>query len=161
MNLKSNFILIIGCSLLTGVVSCESHEQKADEAFEMVKEEKKLTKDTLLTIQDITVEEKKTDVVKEKEKEHLTEWDKFKSETEKKILLNEDLIKEIKGKSNANAKLLKTMVSLEKDNNDLRKNMDQYKEEVKVMWENFKTKMNHDVNEIHIELKDIKLNNVK
>ena len=53
------------------------------------------------------------------------------------------------------------MVSLEKDNNDLRKNMDQYKEEVKVMWENFKTKMNHDVNEIHIELKDIKLNNVK
>ena len=159
MNLKSNFILIIGCSLLTGVVSCESHEQKADEAFEMVKEEKKLTKDTLLTIQDITVEEKKTDVVKEKE--HLTEWDKFKSETEKKILLNEDLIKEIKGKSNANAKLLKTMVSLEKDNNDLRKNMDQYKEEVKVMWENFKTKMNHDVNEIHIELKDIKLNNVK
>lgn len=159
MNLKSNFILIIGCSLLTGVVSCESHEQKADEAFEMVKEEKKLTKDTLLTIQDITVEEKKTDVVKEKE--HLTEWDKFKSETEKKILLNEDLIKEIKGKSNANAKLLKTMVSLEKDNNDLRKNMDQYKEEAKVMWENFKTKMNHDVNEIHIELKDIKLNNVK
>ena len=161
MNLKSNFILIIGCSLLTGVVSCESHEQKADEAFEMVKEEKKLTKDTLLTIQDITVEEKKTDVVKEKEKEHLTEWDKFKSGTEKKILLNEDLIKEIKGKSNANAKLLKTMVSLEKDNNDLRKNMDQYKEEVKVMWENFKTKINHDVNEIHIELKDIKLNNVK
>ena len=161
MNLKSNFILIIGCSLLTGVISCESHEQKADEAFEMVKEEKKLTKDTLLTIQDITVEEKKTDVVKEKEKEHLSEWDKFKSETEKKILLNEDLIKEIKGKSNANAKLLKTMVSLEKDNNDLRKNMDQYKEEVKVMWENFKTKMNHDVNEIHIELKDIKLNNVK
>ena len=155
MNLRLNFILIIGCSLLTGVVSCESHEQKADEAFEMIKEEKKLTKDTLLTIQDITVEEKKTDVVKEKE--HLTEWDKFKSETEKKILLNEDLIKEIKGKSNANAKLLKTMVSLEKDNNDLRKNMDQYKEEVKVMWENFKTKMNHDVNEIHIELKDIKL----
>ena len=121
-----------------------------------LKKKKKLTKDTLLTIQDITVEEKKTDVVKEKEKEHLTEWDKFKSETEKKILLNEDLIKEIKGKSNANAKLLKTMVSLEKDNNDLRKNMDQYKEEVKVMWENFKTKMNHDVNEIHIELKDIK-----
>lgn len=164
MNLKLNFIIIIGCSLLTGVVSCESHEQKADEAFDTVKKEKKLTKDTLLTIEDITVEdiaveEKKPEVIKEKE--HLSDWDKFKIETEKKILINEELIKEIKGKPNASSKLLKTMISLEKDNNDLRKNMDQYKEEVKVMWEKFKTKINHDANEIHIELKDIKLNNIK
>lgn len=159
MNLKLNCILIIGCSLLTGLVSCESHEQKVDEAFDMVKKEKKLTKDTLLTIQDITAEEKKPEVTKEKE--HLTDWDKFKIETEKKILLNEDMIKEIKGKPNASSKLLKTMISLEKDNNDLRKDMDQYKEEAKVMWENFKTKINHDANQIHIELKDIKLNNGK
>ena len=159
MNLKSNFILIIGCSLLTGVISCESHEQKADEAFDIVKKEKKSTNDTLLTIEDITAEEKKPEVIKEKE--HLTDWDKFKLETEKKIMINEDIIKEIKAKPKASSKLLKTMTSLEKDNNDLRKNMDQYKEEAKVMWENFKTKMNHDVNEIHIELKDIKLNNVK
>ena len=157
MNKNLNFTIITGCLLIMGLVSCESHEQKADEAFDMVKEEKKLTKDTPLTIQDITVEEKKPEVIKEKE--HLSDWDKFKSETEKKIQLNESLIKEIKGKPNANSKLLKNMISLEKDNNDLRKNMDQYKEEVKVMWENFKTKMNHDVNEIEIELKDIKLNN--
>ena len=51
--------------------------------------------------------------------------------------------------------------NIEKDNNDLRRKIDEYDEEMKVKWENFKVKMNHDANEISIELKNISLSSKK
>ena len=80
---------------------------------------------------------------------------------EKKILSNENKINQIKSIPGANAKLLRNVAGLEKDNNDLKRMMDEYNEEIKVKWENFKTKMTHNVNEIDIELKDLAINNKK
>jgi hypothetical protein len=139
------------------LVACESHEQKADDAFENVKEKKAMMKDSVT--KELVPDSVKTEPLKEIERPD--EWTQFKTETEKKIASNEIKIKKIKSIHNANAKLMKQVMSLEKDNNELRKEMDVYKEEVKVMWENFKTKINHDVNEISIELKDLTINNKK
>jgi len=147
---------IISCFSAIILISCESHEQKADEVFEHVKEEKMMSKDSAI-INKALLPPDKTDPLKKNE--YVDEWTKFKMETEKKIVANENLIKEIKTIPNASAKLLKQVTSLEQDNNALRKEMDVYKEEAKLMWENFKTQINHDVNEIGIELKDIKLSN--
>jgi len=44
---------------------------------------------------------------------------------------------------------------LEKDNNNLRSQMDEYNEKMKVSFDKFKTTINHDVDEIDIKLKDI------
>ncbi|MDP1745763.1 MAG: hypothetical protein Q8L90_09310, partial [Bacteroidota bacterium] len=93
--------------------------------------------------------------------ESVDEWKKFKFETEKKILVNENKIKEIKGIPDSNTKLYRQVTTLEKNNNDLRKQMDEYNEEMKVKWESFKVKINHDVKEIGIELQDIQVNNKK
>jgi len=142
------------CFYLFILVSCESHEQKADDAFDIVKAEKLRIKDTIVIENKIPETSTKVFSVKEIE----SDWSKFKNEIEKKIFLNENIIKEIKSNPNVNAKLLKKVTSLEQDNNELRKKMDQYKEEVEVMWENFKTEINHSVNDIGIELKDITVN---
>jgi len=141
------------------LIACESHEQKADDAFENVKAQKLMMKDTIDVMKTPTPDSVKTEQLKKVERPD--EWTKFKTETENKIAANEIRIKKIKGIPNANAKLMKQVMSLEKDNNDLRKEMDEYKEEVKVMWESFKTKINHDVNVISIELKDLNVNNKK
>jgi hypothetical protein len=87
------------------------------------------------------------------------EWTKFKNEVEKKIHLNENKIKEIKGLPNTNAALLRKVTNLEKDNNDLKLRMDEYKEEMKVKWEMFQAAMNHIINEIDIELNTLKTDN--
>lgn len=149
---------IISCFSAIILFSCESHEQKADEVFEQVKVERMMSKDTAIINKALQPPEK-TDPLKKNE--YIDEWTKFKMETERKIVANENLIKEIKTIPNASAKLLKEVTSLEQENNDLRKEMDVYKEEAKVLWENFKTQINHDVNKIGIDLKDIKINNKK
>lgn len=150
-------ISILSCFCGILVISCESHEQKADHAFELVKEEKMMFPDSANIDQEIIEEPTKVAFVKKNET--LDEWNIFRVEVEKKIRTNELAIKEIKNMSNADLKLLKKMTSIEQDNNDVIKKMDEYKEEEKVRWENFKTTINHNTQEISIELKDIKLNN--
>lgn len=159
--MKPNVTSIIITCFVTAMVlvSCESHEKPADDAFERVKEEKMISNDSDIVSKEIIQEPKKTKLVKKNASPD--EWAKFKTETEKKIASNENKIKEIKGIPNANAKLLRKVTILEKENNDLRRQMDEYKEEVKVKWESFKQTINHDVNEIDIELKDITINNKK
>lgn len=156
-----NFIsrIVAICTSAMILVSCQSHEQEPDQAFEQVKEEKMFSNknDSDSIIKKIIKEPKKLESALKNE--NLDEWTTFKMETEKKIRSNENKIKEIKSTPNTDSKLLRAVINLEKDNNDLRKQMDEYKEEMKVKWENFKTKMNHDINEIGIELKDIKINN--
>ena len=161
MTLNANFIpkILTGCLSVMILASCGSHEQKADDAFEHVKKERMLLKDSNITSKEIIQEPMKTELVKKNE--NPDEWTKYKIETEKKIHTNENIIKEIKDLPNANANLIRKVSSLEKENNDLRIKMDEYNEEVKVKWENFKGTMNHDVNEIGIKLKAMKINNKK
>lgn len=160
MTISRNFNLIkIGTLMSMILFSCESHEQKADEAFDLVKEEKMLSKDSSLKQREIIEEPEKKEILKINQ--NMDEWTKFKTNIEKKILKNEDKIKVIKNVPNANTKLLRQVTNLEKENNDLRRQMNEYNEEVKLRWENFKLKINHDANEIDIELKDLTINNVK
>lgn len=162
MNTNFTSMIITGCFSAMILVSCESHEQKADDAFERVKEEKMMSKDSNSISKEIIQEPKfvtkNASLNGEVGQENPDEWAKFKMETENKILANENKIKEIKGIPNTNAKLLKKVTFLEKDNNDLRRQMNEYSKEMKSKWENFKAKMNQDVNEIGIQLKDLTIN---
>lgn len=154
-----NSIIVSCCFFLMIFVSCESPEQKTDDAFELVKEEKMMAKDSFIAEEEITKVKTKVEIVMKNE--IVDEWKKFKSETEKRVLINENKIKELKGTPDSNTKLYRQVATLEKDNNDLRRQMDEYNEEMKVKWESFKVKINHEVNEIGIELQAIQVNNKK
>jgi hypothetical protein len=161
MSKQNNFIQTVFAFCLTVMFlgSCQSHEPKEDDAFETVKKEKLSPVDTSDDLKDLSPEPLQENVAIKAE---ITDpWIKFKNEVEKKILNNEKKIKELKGIPNADSKLFRNISGLEKDNNDLRKQLDEYNEEEKVRWETFKTKLNHDADEISIELKDIILNNKK
>ncbi len=143
--------------------SCESHEKKVDDAYDRVKEIKNTIKDTvkIYVKAEKVLEEKKKVIVKT---ETVDEWTLFKSETEDKIIASEDKIKELKLKKNSaenKAKFDRQITRLEQKNNDLRKRMNDYNQEVKVKWEKFKMEMNHDIDAIGIELKDVTINNKK
>lgn len=161
MTLKVNFISIIltGCLSVMIITSCGSHVKKTDDAFDLVKKDRMMTKDSSFVSEKVIQESMKTEPVKKIETQD--EWTKFKLETEKKIRSNEDKIKQIKALPNGNASLRRKLASLEKDNNDMRIRMDEYKEEVKAKWEMFQASMNHNVNEIDIELNAIKADNKK
>ncbi len=152
-------------------IACESHEQKADDAFERVKEEKQIDQDSggadvvmqQPIIQEIKIPEAASLDVKKADIKviYQDDWAKFRAETEKKILINEGKIKVIKSTPGTSAKMLEELSSKEKDYNDLRRKLDEYSEEMKEALGKFKVKMNHEVNEISIDLNDLTVNNKK
>lgn len=153
-----SFILI----LLLFMASCESHEKKVDDAFEKVKESKMNGTDTTNVPTIIPPEETKIKVVVKNEL--VDEWLIFKNETDLKINYSDDQIKILrskKGKSENQNKFEKQITELEQKNNDLRKQMNDYNEEMKLKWEKFKLGINHDIDEIAIELNDVKIHNTK
>ena len=156
MNLNIISKILITALLITALFSCVSHEQKADEAFDMVKKEKMLSNENYIFSKDENQDSNKLVI---KQIQNLDEWAKFKIEMEKKLVINDKKIKELKVTYNSNQNLIRKAENLEEDNNEIRKQMSEYQAEVKLKWENFKTKMNYDVSEIVIELKDIAINN--
>lgn len=151
MNLNFTSIIILAWFSIIILVSCESHEQKADVAFERVKEEKMMPQDSVIS--------DKKEVIKVNE--NIDEWSKFNIEIENKIIFNENKIKKIRSIPNTNAELLRKVTFLEKDNNDLRVRMAKYNEEVEEKWVNFREKMNHDVDELSKSFKDLPIKNDK
>lgn len=149
MNLK--FKLIPYCFFMILISSCESHEKKADDAFDQFKEEKKLIHDSeTLTI------EIKPDIKNEitsKKTENTDDWTKLKNEIDKRIKGNENSIKHIKNSASTDSKILKKLTRLEDENNDLKKQIDEYIIDMKLKLEQFKTKIDKDTGELEVELK--------
>jgi hypothetical protein len=154
---KASFI-IIGIFL----VSCESHEQNVD-AFEVLKNEKlnsSEVKDTVIQITDTVFIAKNNSQVNTKEPVvKVDEFNLFKVQTEQKISSNELKIKELKSKKNISAKASRTIISYEKDNNNLRQLMVNYIQEEKVRWATFKAEINQEVSTITLGLKDAEISN--
>lgn len=166
MTFKKNIVLriVMVCLSVAMVVSCKSHEQKTDDAFEQVKEKKRQTNDSDKINNAMLSDKRKILPVKSKvgtiEKNTLSnEQGQFKIETIRKIQTNQNKITEMK--SLPDAGFDKKMISLEKANNDLIIKMDEYNKNEKLKWELFKAEMNQQVNEIGIELKAIKINTKK
>lgn len=161
--MKSNLFIIqttILCWILVlSLISCVSHEQKPDEAFDNYKNEKNMHEDIVFVSKEVKSETPKLNEKKIVEKTN--EWIEYKLEIDKKIALNAKKIKELKELPNVNAKLLRNVTSIQNDNDNLRKQTAEYIEDAKVKWEQFKIKTNHDVNKIDIDLKDITINNKK
>ena len=87
--------------------------------------------------------------------------DKEVENLKKKIAINESKIKVIKSNPSTSPKMLEELSSKEKDYNDLRRKLDEYSLEMKENLGKFKVKMNHEVNEISIDLNDLTVNNKK
>ena len=96
------FKSIVAIVLLT---SCESHEQKSDEAFIHFKDEKMAKKDSVYVYRDTTTTIEKNIPTKKHEKMYGDV--KFKKHIENSVHTNELIIKKLKATPNMSIKTLK------------------------------------------------------
>lgn len=142
---------IVALVLLT---SCESHEQKSDEAFIHFKDEKMAIKDSVYIHKDTTIEKPQPT----KKYEKMDEDVKFKKSIENSIHANELIIKKLKATPNMNIKTLKKIVHLEKVNSGFIKELANYDIEAKKKWQTFEAKINQEIKELTADLKNVEKN---
>ncbi len=171
MKTKLTLILIATNVCLICLVSCHSNEDSQYHAMEPVSNEivsknsilrnneKTVKKDSLVTPKKVVRIVKKTEQVQQKG--DIDSWGSFRMETEMKIEANEKNIKMMQETPNASAKMIRKLKRLQKDNDNLKKKITEYDEEMKIAREKFKDKINQDVNNIDNELKDLTVNSKK
>ena len=139
------------------LASCESHEQKADEAFNQFKDQKMAAKDTIKVSKDTTV------IVVEnnqplKKYEKIDEDEKFNKAIQASVRANELIIKKLKTTPNMSIKTLKKIVNLEEANSNFAKQLSDYDEEAKKNRKVFEEKIKQEVSELEANLKILNLN---
>ena len=135
------------------LASCESHEQKVDEAFNEFKNEKMAKKDSVYVYIDTTSIVEKSKTFKKHEK--IDEDSKFKKSIENSVHINELTIKKLKAIPNVNIKTLKKIVHLEEINNSLIKQLYDFDEEARNNRKSFEEKIKQQVNELDVDLKTL------
>ena len=105
--------------------------------------------------------------LKEAQKDSISEYQKFKKESEIKIKDNEQSITDLKVKHSKmtakdNANYQEKVSALEAKNNNLKKKLTDYnKDGEQDKWTSFKNEFNHDMNELGKALKDFTVRNKK
>jgi len=92
----------------------------------------------------------------------LTQWQQFKAQSEEKIEANEKRIIELKTTAiNKEEKMKenykKTISELERKNEDLKKNLANYKNDENGDWQSFKQKFNKEIDAVTKSIRSIKL----
>ncbi len=92
------------------------------------------------------------------------DWQKFKSESELKIKDNENSIAAFKEKMKKSGKKIKVkynieIANLEKTNRQMKKKLEEYKNDGKNAWEDFKTGFNNDMDKLGKAVKDLTSDN--
>ena len=105
------------------------------------------------------VEEAKREL-KDAKANYLAEWEQFKTESEEQIKANEDKIAAFKEKmekagTKTKAKYNKAVMELEQSNRDLKKKLEEYKDEGESKWQEFKTNFSHDMDAFGKTMKDL------
>ncbi len=98
--------------------------------------------------------------LKDARTEYLVEWQTFKRESELAIAANEKRIDAFKEKmetagAKSKAKYSKDVAALEQRNRDLKKKLEDYKDEGQSKWEEFKVNFKHDMDGIGKTMTDI------
>jgi hypothetical protein len=118
------------------------------------------------------VEDAQTDVVEANKEldeaniEYMADMEKYRAETAEKVAANEVIIKDFNAriasrKQDAQVEYKQKIAELELKNTDLKKKIDNYKQDGKENWEKFKIEFNRDMEELGKAFEDLAVQNVK
>lgn len=118
------------------------------------------------------VEDAQTNVVEankeldEANMEYMADMEKYRAETAEKVAANEVIIKDFNAriasrKQDAQVEYKQKIAELELKNTDLKKKIDNYKQDGKENWEKFKIEFNRDMEELGKAFEDLAVQNVK
>jgi chromosome segregation ATPase len=145
---KSTLALL---ALMTGTIfsSCESKQEKVEDAKENVAEAKQELREAQM----------------DKNNENYQEYVQFKADADEKIKQNDAGIEELRNKkhttSGNDATYQQKIDNLKERNEALRNKIDNYKDGDKDKWESFKREFNHDMDELGHAFADLGRNNTK
>jgi hypothetical protein len=151
---KRHYILAITTLIVTFLITaCESSSKKVEDAQKKVEQ-------TKVNAIAANIE------LNQARKDSISNYKQFKKESEDRIIAQEKSIAEFKARiakeKKANrAEYEKKLVQLEQKNSDLRKKLNEYKDEGKGKWISFKIEFNHDMDELGKAFKDLTVTNVK
>lgn len=144
---KTNSILTVVMMMSAAVFSsCDSPSKKAESLKE-------------------NVTQAKEDLAQAQEN-YKIEVANLKKEANQKISDNDNIIANFKtqmatAKKDLKASYEKQIAALEQKNSEMKKRMDEYKDDSKDNWASFKSEFNHDMDELGKSLKDFTVNNKK
>jgi uncharacterized protein len=137
--MKKTIVSLAVTAIITGILitSCESSADKVKNAQDNLQDAKE------------KVIENQT-VLNKAEQDTTSEYQKFRKEAEEKIAIHEKSIAEFKAriasdKKENQEKYEKRLAELEQQNSDMKKTLEDYKESGINKWDDFKTKFNHDM----------------
>ena len=105
--------------------------------------------------------EKANQELKDAKADYRAEWQKYKTDSEEQFKANEDRIDAFKEKmakadtKNKKAKYNKAVVELKQQNRDLKRKLEEYKDEGESKWQEFKTNFSHDMDSVEKTMKDL------
>jgi len=96
----------------------------------------------------------------------ISDYEKFKKESDAKILANEKSIAKFKAriaveKMENKAEYEESLLKLEQKNSDMKKKLDDYKDDGQNKWTSFKHEFNHDMDELGKAFNGLTVKNVK
>ena len=144
---KINFTLLFATSLSAAILSaCNSPSQKVENA----------RVDLIIAKQELS----------QAQKDSAADYELFRKQSEERINNNEKVIAAFKERMLTDKKQIKAsdqkiIDKLEERNINLRKKIEEYKENGKDKWSAFKLEFNHDMDEMGTALKDLTVNNTK
>jgi len=159
MKLSDLFMIkFIAAILLFGfIMSCESHGDEGENAFESFQESRLMTGDSAsINSVEETIEEPIIAHRKDK-KEILNEWAQFNVDMEKKLAANENRIVEIKEIPHLSVDAFDKVTALESDNHGMRLELYDYIEVNPERHEKFKIKYAEGINSIKADLDELKI----
>jgi chromosome segregation ATPase len=146
--MKKSILALAACTLIAGAIftSCDTPTQKVENAQQ-------------------NVIEANNDLAKANQ-EYLADMESYRQETANRIAANEEAIREYNARIEHDKKAIKAehkkrIAELEQKNRDMKKRLDDYREEGKDKWIIFKAEFSHDMDELGKAFKDITVKNVK
>ena len=146
--MKKSILALAACTLITGavIVSCSPSENKVENAKEDVIDAQK--------------------DLNEANEQYTAEVEAYKQEMMKEIEANDKAIADMeakieKDKKGTDSKYKEHVAYLKQKNEELKKELKEFKADGKDGWETFKKEFSHDMKELGQAFKDIGVNNVK
>ena len=148
MKQKQLYIKSILCALT--FAACQSHEQKADEAYKHFKVEKTIDIDSTIIFKDSANQLLKT--LPNKKVIKIDEYLKYKNELEAKVKTNDIAIIKLKEEHQSNTKIYRKIQHLGDVNGLLLNQLKEYEETVKNNRKAFEEKINQELNDVNLSI---------
>jgi predicted RNase H-like nuclease (RuvC/YqgF family) len=131
--------------------SCQSSAKKVENAEDKLQNAKNETKEAQSELNKVR-------------NDSITEYQQFKKESEERIIANDKSIAEFKAKlasmkKESRSDYEKVIAGLEQKNSDLKKKLENFKDEGQENWKSFKNEFNHDMDELGEALKNLTVKN--